>query len=273
MGLINDYSGREIEEEKELAVKKDPLVDELYFATFTRDKKANFEYDQGKSMIWRLTGKGSAELISIREGKIKAMCSHNGKLYGVGFHYMFEIQKNRIKDISKDLSHWNKKVLCSHDGKLYSRHHNYHLEFSDDLKSCKQITAYRNERSVLALCSHDGRLYDGGQKHCIYEMSKMDLTSKVIVYRISLITALCSHEKRLYSAEAIKDSYVFEFSNNFKTTKEITTRSKQINALCSHDGRLLDAGDYGKIYDTSIDDIIYECDEEITAMCSHRWKE
>jgi hypothetical protein len=125
-------------------------------------------------------------IVASRDDVIRALCSHNGKLYDGGdYSGIFETLTNK-KIASR--YRWV-RALCSHNGKLYDA--GYYEKIFETLTN-KKIASRNNW--ILALCSHNGKLYDGGYYGGIFET----LTNKKIASINNYVWALCSHPRKYF---------------------------------------------------------------------------
>ena len=299
MSLLDDLDGS-IEEEKSLAVKKDPFVEELYFATYKHGY-----YGESRGKVWRLREDKTPDLIFTNCYAIASLCSHERDIYAAGdFNGIINIsdvvndydermidRKNcvNLRNFSSVGRSRKHNSLCSHDGELYCMstyvHSNSNYQWEYDIyvanhgERCENVALRYNDR--VTLCSHKGKLYDATD--CKLFDTLNDPNGENPIYDPNdhfpsgigpswTLWELCSHMRTLY---ARRENVVFDILNDPKAKFSHEIRSPRIGALCSHKGKLLGSssnGDAKLIKDLLNDEVICQGDEgwSITAMCSHK---
>jgi hypothetical protein len=178
--------------------------------------------------------------IAERSDTILDIVYHNGVLYDVGFHAVYDTMTGRTLAEGKCA-----RALTVHDGVLYA---GGWLGDVFELLSGKEIS--KDNGHIWALASHDGILYDGrayhqGQGHkrkstyLICETLKT--RRKIRAQRHRSISSLAVHDGRLYDA----GNYgVYETLGNSHLAQ------RETYSIASHKGMLLDGGGKNEVFST-----------------------
>ena len=230
---------------------------DFYFATYSQEKRGR---------IWRLKSDETPEFIANRRLAPNTICSHNGILYDAGeyksVHSTLEDSEGNNAITSRRRSI---RSLCSHNGTLYDAGH-YAGTFDTLNGSDKPVS---KTDWIISLCSYKGKLYGSGINNKIHDVLNDPKAKHLITENQYPINAFCVHNDELYFIKYMK-GIGEQIQTVEKKTDRIWTRKRHINALCSHVGKLMDAGDSCKIRHTTSGKIVFESNEIITAMCSHR---
>ena len=255
MSLLDDLDG-EIHKEQQLSVRKDPYVNELYFAT-----EELIRINVLKRKIWRLDGNLPVHVAN-RPERIDSLYSHDGVLYDAGSYGVSDILHDpdgnnplAIRPSYLDIA--RRRSLCSVDGKLYDGRGGMIFETLVDkegrdpiLSAHKYINDSFNNKKEILLCNHNDKLY------CVVPSTNhsfiLDVFSdEVIATRFCRSTDLCSNAGKLYDASY--SGLIFDSFNDSFGENPVAKRDNSNNSILnSYNGILYDANGKG-IFNTFFD--------------------
>ena len=205
-----------------------------------------FVLDNDKSII---------QIPSKSRNSIRALCSHDGKLYYAMHCGVFESISDEEVASRTDVIY----ALCSFKGGLYDAG-----RYKKILNTFSGEEIAKRNQTIYALCSHEGKLYDGGEGKTIFET----ITEKKIDFRPQAIRTLCSQKGKLYDGGEYSQVFENIIGQEIISRKEVASRESPISSLCLHNGVLYESG-YKRIFDTLSNKKIISAVENIEAICSH----